>query len=153
MTETNMRELDAWIAEHVMEWQWWRFDAPPVGGSKSNKRDKWCQLVPPDEKWPETHKVWRGVKCGCCIAKIPNYTDLGLFKPSTNAASAMAVIKKCESKCDMPIEIDRKRSHDGPWRVETGVLSQGIIGIAPTLELAICLFAKNLFTKDFTKRI
>lgn len=62
----------------------------------------------------------------------------------------MEVLKKCALHADMPIEIDLKGSQQGPWRVETGPMEKGLIAIAPrdqnSLELAICLFAKQLFT-------
>lgn len=122
MTDKEMRELDAWIAEHVMGWR-----LSTRGGS------------------------WRSTDPGWIDSENELQRIQENWKPSTDPAAALEVLKKCADKSDMPIEIDRKRDNGGPWRVETGVLSQGLVAIAPrdqnTLELAICLFAKKLFSK------
>jgi len=72
------------------------------------------------------------------------------FQPTTDTAVAMEVLKKCCIKigsCDqLPIRWD-----DGQWVVgqdpaTVGYIDESII-CGETLELAICLFAKKLFTK------
>lgn len=81
------------------------------------------------------------------VAEAWEYLHFQIAHPSTNPADAMEVLKACEARCDMPIEVDRKRDHNGPWRVETGPKQKGYLGIAPTLETAICIFAKHIFSK------
>lgn len=140
MTTAELRSLDTWLAEHVMGWEWWRFKA--CG-------EKWCQLVPPDEKWP-----WRrgfdGIKCKCAIAALEDRTDLSMFAPTTDRAAAMEVLKKCAEKSYQISIVECL----GDWAVThgdgtdpTAPYSEAPYGEAKTLELAICLFARKLFPK------
>jgi hypothetical protein len=151
----SIRELDAWIAEHVMGWKWMRFDAPAAAVNSGKKRDKWCQLVPPFEKWYQQPQL-NGVICNCAIEGMPDWTDLSVFKPSTDPAAAMQVLEKCaengvlNGEFKLPVSIFRRG--DLQWVVsentedeEESIDRTYIVVEAPTLPLAICLFAKELF--------
>lgn len=143
MNEQELRSLDAWIAEHVMGWKWMRFDAPAVAANSGKKRDKWCQLVPPFEKWYHQPQL-RGIICNCAIDGMPDWTDLSIFKPSTDPASAMQVLEKCIQQCPIGLEI----CHNGDnWFIERPDMDTGESVMAPTVPLATCLFAKKLFSK------
>jgi len=64
------------------------------------------------------------------------------FSPTTDPAAAMEVLKKCY---DQPLSICTCKSPDGyKFWLPNGF---SIALNAPTLELAICQFAKKLFTK------
>ncbi len=114
MTPTELRELDAWIAEHVMGWK-----ISQAGNSGKNQSGQW--------------------------KSIPIYT--------TDPAAALEVLKKCYEKIWSDNPIITKCQHfkieiwnNGLWvvqqseKIETSIESE-------TLELAICLFAKKLFSK------
>jgi hypothetical protein len=135
MKDKELRELDAWIAKHV-------FGCKPKpirikDGRKTIRVEYHCLCNP-------SHAVgWSQI-----------------FKYSTDPAAAMMVLEKCcehnthgnyccvtkSLPCDSMI--DKKNGH---WNV--GVLDGegmhifGTSGNAKTLPLAICLFAKKLFTK------
>jgi hypothetical protein len=154
MDTKQMCELDTWIAEHVTNIKqfvgvkkrgyWYR---PDAHGYTDREQEAWHLTREEAKKHeyprqPSTFFVTDPVTI--CEFGIPLYT--------TDPAAAMEVLKKCAEHSDMPIEIDRKRDKKtGQWRVETGVVSQGLVAISPhennTLELAICLFAKSLFSK------
>lgn len=139
MSGNETRNVDKWIAEHVMGWQWWRFD---------NKGDKWCQLVPPEERWPVIKGEWNGVLSKCQIANMKNYTDLSLFHPSHNRNCALQVLEKCAAKCTVTVEYARNQNGLMQWmvaRLDGRRKIESDCKCAETLPLAICLFAKSLF--------
>lgn len=120
MTDDEMRQLDNWIAEHVMEW---------------------------------TVK-YGDVEQQLCYDRNGKFVYLN-FRPTIDAGSAMEVLKKLNTRLDCEdvafgycpgmewsggnwylYSIFREnRSEIGQWRVN-----------GETLELAICLFAKKLFS-------
>lgn len=149
MTEKEKRELDAWVAERVIGWH-------RMTNAKAIGVEDFSEF---DERELETlnrlSDNWYDSKNNH-VADVEGECDCGQhdtsFKPTTDPAAAMEVLKKCVEQCDMPVEIDRKRDKKtGHWRIESGTMSQGLLVIAPpdcnTLELAICLFAKKLFSK------
>ena len=75
----------------------------------------------------------------------------GLLKRyTTDPASAMEVLKKCVEK--FPVEIYIGNFDKGRCRIKTDYDFDMTGGQADTLELAISLFAKNLFTKNLTNK-
>lgn len=91
MNNQELRELDAWIAEHVMK------PSMPLSG----------------------------------------------FRPTICPADAMEVLKKCATESSgYQIQIDYDKSG---WAVGRG--GEGLHSTAETLELAIALFSKKLFSK------
>lgn len=126
MTDTELRELDAWIAENVMGYAWLQ----PIGGrytrfylvSPNNHKDLKPEFV-------FHRKSYRDED----IENAPRYT--------TDPAAAMEVLKKCSEKYSIKIGFDV----NGKWFVSHyDAKFEGVIR-AETLELAICLFAKKLF--------
>jgi len=75
--------------------------------------------------------------------------DLPEFSPhyTTDQHHAMDVLKKCAEKHQHDIAIGTAGPTD--WRVWAGELNGATY--ASSLELAICLFAKQLFSKPTTK--
>lgn len=143
LSEKKLRELDAWLAEYIFGWSWWRFDCfkKPHGASGEQSRHIWCQLCSPDDLWYQQPQ-YNGQKINGPVEGISNLTDLSYFKPTTNPAAAMDVLKKCIEKesCDIRINFDSRRFYVYSAKVLTPET-------ATTLELAICLFAKKLFSK------
>lgn len=141
ITDTQLRELDAWIAEHVMKWRWWRFNYP----GKQGGCGKWQQLVPPYEKWPTTYKKWNGKQSESKHPSLEDCTEYKVFKPTTDAACAMAVLEKCADKRTVAMNCDK----DGNWCV--AFIKPAVLGAccvdgaveAETLPLAIAMFAKK----------
>lgn len=126
MTTTNdkeLRELDAWIAEHVM--------GKRVFHAASSKGSDWwwnpydqCVMTSPSE--------WSG-------------TERRSFKPTEYADDAMAVLKKCAEKVSpwaIQLFCPRADMSEG-WTLTC----PGIVVYETTLELAICRFAQKLFSK------
>jgi hypothetical protein len=135
VNEKEMRELDAHLAEHVMGYRWW-FDVLALE----------CMLCPLDETWPERKgfKLHDSKPFGA-----RDYTDLSLFKPTTDPAAVMMVLEKCARRlqeqdndetvsigCDDPYFVVEKTNCIPNLRVES-----------ETLPLAICFFARSLFSK------
>jgi len=71
--------------------------------------------------------------------------DLPEFSPhyTTDQHHAMDVLKKCAEKCLTDISIGTAGPNE--WRVWAGELNGATY--APTLEVCICLFAKQLFSQ------
>lgn len=123
-TEKELRELDAWIAEHVMEW--------PVS------RNAHGNLVAVD---------FNGLHL--CIEHV--YGAVGpMFQPSTDPAAAMQVLEKCINEQRRLNAGDSCFfiSKDGAefW-LRTVVNNQHLDGSSQSLPLAIGLFARQLFRK------
>jgi len=137
MTATEMRELDAWIDEHVMGlvqeyavMKGGRFYRPRSCGytdclteaGRYSKADAEREIV-------------GGGPMKLIPFPIPHYT--------TDPAAAMIVLEKCAEKC-LNLEIDFRK---GTWAVGLWRIATPLEATAETLPLAICLFAKKLFSK------
>jgi hypothetical protein len=128
MTTQELRELDAWIAEHVMGWKKVGLLADFTKGTFICNTSADCLA----EDWKKDGRT-------------------ATWKPTTDSAAAMEVLKMCAEKCCV-----KMRHQDlGLWCVWqhqfTGEMEGALDnpeGNATTLELAICLFAKKLFGKD-----
>lgn len=127
-SEQELRELDAFCAEFVMGWK----------------------LVPKILKIQEgcfaTHPGGDGVF-------VHDYGNrIKTFAPTTNPADALAVLKKCSEKMgevwddDSTIAVQFVPVEE-IWRVQQTDVNGGIRIESASLELAICLFAKALFSK------
>jgi Phage ABA sandwich domain len=129
MTPTEQRELDAWIAEHVMGYRW----------TKIERRGKTNHLFPSEQFRFEP--------------AVDNFNDNG-GAPSftTDPAAAMEVLKRCADKVTAEfgsLDID---GQGNSWLISAQMRGEFAADVeheteAKTLELAICLFAKKLFTK------
>jgi hypothetical protein len=120
MSNEEMRELDAWIAENVMGWAaHCRNTAFYVPKEQANKLMD-CRPV--------------------CIED---------WRPTTNPAAAMEVLRKCVDT--RAVSVDRWRM-TGIYIISTILDRKHTIEEAPTLELAICLFAKQLFAQSTSNK-
>jgi len=121
MIPQELRELDAWIAEHVT------CEKYPIGEHNSGISKHYLD---------DGKNVVRTVE-GKWTAALPSYT--------TDPAAAMMVLEKCAEKEGQEnfdgVQID-KTEHG--WIVSTCKMDSD----AETLPLAICLFAKKLFDND-----
>lgn len=118
MKENELRELDRYLADHVMGWR--RVD----GTAKMSRLNDFS-----------VHdKIW--LFCG------PGQS-LATFSPATNSADAFMVLEKCANKTPV-IQISYFGGLCG-W-VVSGRNSDAPIK-AETISHAICLFAKALFSK------
>jgi hypothetical protein len=139
MTEQELRELDAWIAEHVMGYKWFLFHH-----DESLTRQPYFLL-----SQPSTWQVRHG---GTLVEQGPKPTeekDLGsVYKYTTDPAYAMEVLKKCAEKWIVTVELGKDGSGQSyAWVARLNLGTEDNFKCAPTLELAICLFAKQLFAK------
>jgi len=125
----ELRELDACIAEHVMGWT-------KVAGTNS--------LDHPGRFTVLADRILIGQNMGARIIE---------YNPTADPAAAMAVLEKCVAKCDESgdsVDISISTPDGGfevgrmqvgfEWNIELNTKSK-------TLPLAICLFAKQLFSK------
>ncbi len=143
MTTKELRELDAWIAENVMGWKWFRFRMKKTGTAKNAGKgyDRWQQLVQPNDTWhlqPKWGAIHQPQGEGNYLEvegrnDVPHYT--------TDPAAAMEVLKKCQSETTVIIYAS------GAQPMSSICDGNGILETAETLELAICEFAKALFSK------
>lgn len=131
MNEKELRELDAWIAEHVMGHKMTVFDDRPAV----------CVGV---------SACFKGEPLDVC-KDVPSY--------STDRAAAMQVLERCaengilNGEFKLPVSIFRRG--DLKWVVSQNFEDEEleserncIVVEADTLPLAICLFAKELFGKS-----
>jgi hypothetical protein len=126
MSTEKLRELDAWIATHLFGWV--RTD---VKCDATDNRTIGGFLYSP-----------YGLNDDLSQASFPpRYT--------TDPSAAFEVLKACLSSDRLPteIQIDRKRTKEGRFRIEAGTMSNCILSIEDTLELAICQFARQLYGK------
>ncbi len=118
---TDERELNTWIAGHVMKW----------------KRETNCLKMEPGLFFVHPTE-------GVMIQRDSNYHLMTPFRPTTNPADALAVLKKCAEKTVWGIEIGKLK--DGQWFVGLiNVDGNEIAAYGPTLESAIAQFARQLF--------
>lgn len=149
MSETELRELDAWIAEHVMglakafglkkRGYWYR---PEAKGYTDRQSEAW--RLPLEEA--KKHEYKRGDEPVLIFElDTPRYTK--------DHASAMMVLEKCAGKVNVTIaEVGlvwdvMARDWD---RVNTGdqIQPELVSAQGDTFLLAICLFAKKLYSND-----
>lgn len=131
MTPAELRELDAWIAEKVMGFKrgWWDCFAS----------------TSPDEV--TCGKIW--------VPALEFVDDLKKpFHPTTDPAAAMMVLERCAENGiingDFKLPVSIRRRGDLQWVVSENCEDAPehefcIVAEAPTLPLAISLFAKELF--------
>ena len=135
MSPQELRELDAWIAEHLFGWDL--------------SRDGWCksalEFAKPDEYYgyPPDSIQWK-----TCALPHP------VCRYTTNPDDAMEVFRKIHDKIDCEDVVIGRCDGMAMWAGvdwyayslfrENPTEKQRIVN-AETLELAICLFAKNLF--------
>lgn len=117
MSEKELRELDAWIAEHVMGW---------VRASEiENAREGKSFFAGQTRTWARIGKP---------------------FSPTTDPAAAMQVMERCIHTDDVVIY----KTVNEKYGVRSDITDMAID--AETLPLAICLFAKKLFSKPPVKQ-
>lgn len=116
MNDQELRELDAWIAEHVMGWTKWE-------GSG-----------------------W--LHAGCMDANGIKWLSGGYeieFQPTIDSGQSMDVLKRCgERMPNFHIGAPQGSSLKNwmiTWNYDENTVE------SETLELAICLFSKQLFSK------
>jgi hypothetical protein len=129
MTDKELRELDAWIACNLFGWE--PETRKMYAGSKNVAgygRNKHLHPGHPERDFTP------------CTLMIPHY--------STDPAAAMEVLKKCAEKWIVTVELGKDGSGQSyVWVARLNLGTEDNFKCAPTLELAICLFAKQLFGK------
>lgn len=110
MTTNELREIDAWIAEHVM-------------GAKENPRFSGSVIG--------ITKVWLDTR------------TYETFSPTEISDYAMEVLEKCIGKG----VVNLRESSNGYFIDKSPANPPYVYAEAETLPLAICLFAKKLFSK------
>lgn len=124
MIEKETSELDVWIAEHVMGW----------------KKCKLGQIEAEGQFAAQGSEIF--------IHDRGNYVKT--FHPATDPAAAMMVLEKCAEKVEqnqgvsivaLPACFQVSRATSVDYEPDDYSLHSE----SPTLPLAICLFAKELF--------
>ena len=141
LTEQEMRELDAWIAEHVMGWVWWHL--PKTDPKHFTPETGICKLIRSDENWP-AHKHWQGKRIAVPMENVKQDVDVPRY--TTDPAAAMEVLKKCGFHKNNAIQIYCLRAEENRDGKESFWINDPRLE-ANTLELAIALFANKLFSK------
>ena len=119
MNVKEMRELDAWIAEHLFK-----------------QHIEWRKTLSERDPWIITQN-----SRGYTQSLVPNFT--------TDPAVAMLVLEKCAEKikgCALSVETTGGRSWTIGGEFGEGMIYD--FSTAETLPLAICKFAKQLYGKD-----
>lgn len=136
MTPEQLRELDAWICEHWFDWKWYRY-RPEKDKSFSGKRtlmDKPHRYV--------TKARGNEDLAPDALMNVPAFT--------TDPAAAMRLWKRCVLKCDelgIAAPITDFWRHEKAWDIQVQFKPR-FQTQAPTLELAIALFARKLKAKE-----
>lgn len=155
MTNQELREMDAWIAEHVMGWQWFRFRMKKTDTAKNAGKgyDRWQQLIPPGDNW-HLHPKYNAIKQPQGKGQyLEDETDLSMFKPTTDRAAAMEVLEKCVQSnvagVQGNVEIFQEPMNGLFGICYTAAYKKKSIEpvFAETLPLAICLFSRKLFSQ------
>ncbi len=137
MTETEMRELDAWIAEHVFGKKVHKGENLVFGSAGIGRDD----FIYSTGKHP-TVRMW-------CEEMSFSWS------PTSESSAAMQVLEKCATKLDC--EDMRIGFCTGNWSIQSvyredpGADGRIKVWALPpakqTLPIAICLFARKLFEK------
>lgn len=123
MTETEMRERDAWIAEHVMGWPKSRIYEKYAYYDADGNSTGYC-VHPPPPAWS-----------GC---------DNNYWCPTVLKKPAFEVLEKCSYGNRVEVTYNNHKWHVVCEHRKIKVKSK-------TLELAICEFAFQLFQKKDSK--
>ena len=130
MTNSEMRKLDAWIADHVMH-------EKPLTQSRALNKEETAMAL-----WDDGLITRKDVREFCEKNPEYHYKECEVYASYTTSPAAFDVLKKCLEKFDINIA-----QTSGPeWIIE----SFSTCSFAPTLELAICKFAKAVFTEQPT---
>ena len=152
MTNQELRELDAWIAEKVMGYTL----NQELGIRYKDGTESWGNS-PEYTAQKCAHYQKQGLGC-----ELITREDLDGFSPTYDPAAAMQVLEKCAKKDSekfmggMVIETwfvsAIGEDYEPHWRVACRMSrdkmptdEQSLMTGAPTLPLAICLFAKKMF--------
>lgn len=115
-TEKELRELDAWIAEHVMGYK--------------------VRIRKPDSTYPALRYWNKGDGFEILQAQ---------FSPTTNPADAFEVLKKCYERAE---SFESGKDDSQGWYFFVDAPIKAINASShESLELAVCLFARKLFSK------
>lgn len=129
MKPDKMRELDKWIAEHVMEWPREKIYEGYAYYTASGALTGF-NVYPPPAAWAEC--------------------DNNYWGPTLNYKCALMVLEKCAEKLDTAegMSVNIGKSGDS-WEVCDMFMGHGYESVnaatADTLPLAICLLAVKLF--------
>ncbi len=122
MTEKQLRELDAWIAEYVFGWSDIKMENAP---------NEVSSLKPPFGRSPVGY------------SQLPHF--------STFRMDAMLVLERCVQEISWNRIVSIGTTSDGDYFInysDSEPNSEAFCACeAETLPLAICLFAKQLFSK------
>ncbi len=138
MTDKQLRELDGWIAEHAMGWKWVMHERPSQFAGK-----RW--LLDPVHFKALIRHGWNWADMSLALLEtndIPHY--------SSDPAAAFAVWQRLLfTKGAFANVFEQWKSVEGDafyLKLVAGVPEKFTV-TAPTLELAICLAAQQLFQK------
>jgi hypothetical protein len=133
MSDTEMRELDAWIDKVVF------------GNNPERRKAHWFCVTCEDEVPPNRISLY---KC-CNVCGTPADWRDSLPKYCTDPAASFELLKKCAEKlapeCGS-VAIAWEQDIE-EWTVQETDKYKCVRATANTLELAIALFAKNLYSK------
>jgi hypothetical protein len=127
------RELDCWIAENVMGFQWRR----------SRVTGRRC-LYPPN-RWPD----WMDRPADMAAPLVTDWKEcLARWIPcySSDISAAMEVVSKMRERGSDYFELTQQP--DGDWFAEFCLHGEGYTQYATTPALAICLAAQAAITAE-----
>lgn len=147
MNATELRELDTWIHRHIFEVDlyvglkkrgfWWRPNSCGYTGNQ-DEAGRYTRAEAAKKAQPDGEPV--------------TIREFEPKKYTTDSAAAMEVLKKCAEKMDRYQSVTLVKNGDTfticmatPVRYEQYDYSHHATD--ETIELAICLFAKKLFSK------
>lgn len=139
MNDKDVLELNTWIAEHVMGVK------PAIESAAMSKDRKGYAL------WEKPGISREIVKDFCERTPEYDYVENKIYPNySKNPAAAMQVLEKCAEKLDgfeVSIGLHVYKASEPARFMVCSSNHREFQSIAETLPLAICLFAKKLFSK------
>lgn len=149
MTNEEMRELDAWICEHLFGYV---FTDSPDDFTATSEGQFYKHTTKGAQGWRVVAS--KAYKKQFAPAGKPYAHSWSNFQPTTDSKLALEVLKKCAEVYHEVICIYQCPTSN-EWEVSANVFHgegegepRDIIMTAPTLELTIALFAKELFRKE-----
>jgi len=133
ISEVEHAELSAWIAEHVFGYRWWSFNANGV---------KWCQLIPPSERWPHIKRaLWKSRRHRKRPEGYSDETPGSIPRFTIDLAAALGVLEKCLERN----QLEFCKTVDGVFHIIGLDFDEETTAEANTLPLVICLYARKCF--------
>jgi len=141
-TPDELRRIDRDVAIAVFGWRWYRCHYRGDSYCPNSLRTRYEMLSPDAGK---STNDWERVPAEYSPKQEPTADEILAPHYTADPAAAFEVLRRCGERKDL-IRIEILTSDKG-WHVATWKKNWGISESGPTLEIAICKFALQIFGK------